>query len=83
MEELGYTVAATEAQQFKTDEAIFATIRRRGYLAMGLCAAAAWRVVARATTRVAERIAFREVADLEWRGGAAQPQRRPFPAYDD
>ncbi len=39
VEDLGYTVAATEAQQFKTDEAIFATIKRRGYLAMGLAVA--------------------------------------------
>lgn len=36
IEQLGYTVTATEAQQFATDEAIFATIRSRGFLAMGL-----------------------------------------------
>ncbi|CAN5806540.1 heavy metal translocating P-type ATPase [soil metagenome] len=36
VEDLGYTVVATEAQQFKTDELIFATIKRRGFLAMGL-----------------------------------------------
>jgi P-type Cu+ transporter len=39
IEELGYTVVATEAQQYKTDEAIFATIKRRGFLAMGLAVA--------------------------------------------
>lgn len=38
VEELGYTVVATEAQQYTTDEAIFATIKRRGYLAMALAA---------------------------------------------
>ena len=38
-EDLGYTVVATEAQQYKTDEAIFATIRRRGFLAVGLSVA--------------------------------------------
>jgi len=36
VEQLGYTVTATEAQQYATDEAIFATIRSRGFLAMGL-----------------------------------------------
>ena len=39
VEELGYTVVATEAQQYSTDEALFATIRRRGLLAMGLAVA--------------------------------------------
>lgn len=39
VEELGYTVVATEAQQISTDEAIFSTIKRRGFLAMGLAAA--------------------------------------------
>ena len=39
VEELGYTVVGTEAQQFQTDEAIFAPIRRRGFLAMGLAVA--------------------------------------------
>ena len=39
VEDLGYTVVATEAQQFSTDEAIFSTIKRRGFLAMGLAAA--------------------------------------------
>ena len=36
VEELGYTVVATEAQQYSTDEALFTTIRRRGFLAMTL-----------------------------------------------
>ncbi|MBA3631898.1 MAG: heavy metal translocating P-type ATPase [Acidobacteria bacterium] len=36
VEDLGYTVVATEAQQYKTDEAIFATIKKRGFLAIGL-----------------------------------------------
>ena len=36
VEELGYTVVATEAQQYSTDEALFTTIRRRGFLAMAL-----------------------------------------------
>lgn len=36
VEDLGYTVNATEAQQYATDEAVFATIRSRGFLAMGL-----------------------------------------------
>jgi heavy metal translocating P-type ATPase len=39
VEELGYTVVATEAQQYQTDEALFTTIRRRGLLAMGLAVA--------------------------------------------
>ncbi len=39
VEALGYTVVATEAQQIETDDAIFATIRRRGTLAMGLAVA--------------------------------------------
>ena len=36
VEDLGYTVVATELQQYQTDEALFATIRRRGLLAMVL-----------------------------------------------
>lgn len=36
VESLGYTVVATEAQQYQTDQAIFSTIKRRGFLAMGL-----------------------------------------------
>ncbi|MCI0462007.1 MAG: cation transporter, partial [Gemmataceae bacterium] len=36
VESLGYNVVATEAQQYQTDEAIFATIKKRGFLAMGL-----------------------------------------------
>jgi cation transport ATPase len=36
VEQLGYTVVATEAQQYQTDEVIFGTIKRRGYLAMAL-----------------------------------------------
>jgi heavy metal translocating P-type ATPase len=39
IEALGYTVVATEAQQFRTDEALFATIKRRGFLAIGLAVA--------------------------------------------
>ncbi len=39
VEELGCTVVATEAQQISTDEAIFSTIKRRGFLAMALAAA--------------------------------------------
>lgn len=39
VEDLGYTVVATEAQQVATDDALFATIRRRGGLAMGLAIA--------------------------------------------
>ena len=38
VEELGYTVTATEAQQYATDEAVFATIRTRGLIAMSLVA---------------------------------------------
>ncbi len=36
VEALGYTVVATEAQQYKTDEALFDTIKKRGFLAVGL-----------------------------------------------
>jgi heavy metal translocating P-type ATPase len=36
VESLGYTVVATEAQQVKTDEALFQTIKWRGFLALGL-----------------------------------------------
>lgn len=36
VESLGYTVVGTEAQQYETDQAIFTTIKRRGFLAMGL-----------------------------------------------
>ena len=36
VEALGYTVVATEAQQVATDDALFATVRRRGGLAMAL-----------------------------------------------
>ncbi len=39
VEDLGYTVVATEQQQYQTDEALFATIRRRGLLAMALAVA--------------------------------------------
>jgi heavy metal translocating P-type ATPase len=39
VEELGYTVVATEAQQYTTDEALFATIKRRGVLGVGLALA--------------------------------------------
>jgi len=39
VEDLGYTVVATEAQQYKTDEAIFSTIKKRGFLAIGLAIA--------------------------------------------
>ena len=39
VEGLGYTVVTTEAQQEATDDALFATIRRRGRLAMGLAIA--------------------------------------------
>ena len=38
VEELGYTVSATEVQQYAVDEAVFATIRTRGFLAMSLVA---------------------------------------------
>ena len=36
VEDLGYTVVSTEAQQIETDEAIFTTIKKRGFLAIGL-----------------------------------------------
>lgn len=36
VESLGYTVVASEAQQYEADEAIFGTIKRRGFLAVGL-----------------------------------------------
>tara|TARA_R110002072_G_scaffold298112_1_gene471710 strand:+ start:21764 stop:24262 length:2499 start_codon:yes stop_codon:yes gene_type:complete len=36
VESLGYTVVSTEAQQYETDQAIFTTIKRRGFLALGL-----------------------------------------------
>ncbi len=36
VEALGYTVVATEAQQYKTDEVLFSTIKKRGFLAIGL-----------------------------------------------
>lgn len=39
IEELGYTVVATEAQQYKTDETLFATIKRRGILGVALALA--------------------------------------------
>lgn len=39
VEDLGYTVVGTEAQQYATDEAIFTTIKRRGFLAMALAVA--------------------------------------------
>lgn len=39
VEELGYTVVATEAQQYATDEALFATIKRRGVLGVALALA--------------------------------------------
>jgi len=39
VEDLGYTVVATEVQQYLSDEALFATIRRRGLLAMALAVA--------------------------------------------
>lgn len=39
VEELGYTVVATEAQQYSTDEALFATIKRRGILGVSLAVA--------------------------------------------
>lgn len=32
---LGYDVAATEAQQYATDTALFGVIRRRGFIGMG------------------------------------------------
>ncbi len=39
VEALGYTVVATEAQQYKTDEILFDTIKKRGFLAVGLSVA--------------------------------------------
>ena len=39
VEELGYTVVATEAQQHKTDDALFAVIKRRGILGVSLALA--------------------------------------------
>jgi len=36
VEALGYTVVETEAQQYKTDEVLFSTIKKRGFLAIGL-----------------------------------------------
>ncbi len=39
VEKLGYTVVGTEAQQYATDEAIFTTVRRRGFLAVALAIA--------------------------------------------
>jgi P-type Cu+ transporter len=39
VEDLGYTVVATEAQQYKTDEALFATIKKRGILGVALALA--------------------------------------------
>jgi Cu+-exporting ATPase len=39
VEELGYTVVATEAQQYKTDEVLFDTIKRRGILGVALALA--------------------------------------------
>lgn len=36
VESLGYTVVSTETQQYQADEAIFTTIKWRGFLAMGL-----------------------------------------------
>lgn len=36
IEDLGYTVVATEAAQYRTDEVLFGVIRRRGFLAMAL-----------------------------------------------
>lgn len=39
VEDLGYTVVATEAQQYKTDEALFSTIKRRGILGVALALA--------------------------------------------
>jgi cation transport ATPase len=39
VKELGYTVVATEAQQYRTDEAIFTTIKRRAFLAIGVAMA--------------------------------------------
>ncbi len=39
VQDLGYTVVATEAQQYSTDEALFTTIKRRGILGVGLAVA--------------------------------------------
>lgn len=39
VESLGYTIVATEAQQLSTDEAIFSTIKKRGFLALALAIA--------------------------------------------
>ncbi|MEP6691719.1 MAG: heavy metal translocating P-type ATPase [Gemmatimonadaceae bacterium] len=39
VEDLGYTVVATAAQQYSTDEAIFTTIKRRGTLGVALAIA--------------------------------------------
>lgn len=39
VEDLGYMVVATEAQQYKTDEVLFATIKKRGFLAIALAVA--------------------------------------------
>jgi len=36
VESLGYTVAGSESQQYETDQAIFATIKRRGFLGLAL-----------------------------------------------
>jgi Cu+-exporting ATPase len=36
VEKLGYTVSATEVQQYATDEAIFTLIKQRGFIGMGL-----------------------------------------------
>ena len=36
VEGLGYTFVATEAQQYQTDEALFQTIKWRGFVALGL-----------------------------------------------
>lgn len=36
VESLGYTVASSEFQQYETDQAIFATIKRRGFLGLAL-----------------------------------------------
>jgi hypothetical protein len=38
VKDLGYTVIATEAQQYKMDEAIFSTIKKRGFLAISFAA---------------------------------------------
>src|SRR6266568_3002055 len=36
VEKLGYTVSATEVQQYATDEAIFTLIKQRGFIGMTL-----------------------------------------------